>query len=156
MNKRARHSSPKPTVAPFHYDLKAVDKSRHRGIHRPVYSVTATLSIPTEDEECPLTLDLISQSQLPFLPEKTPFLLDRPQHTKLTLPCGHAFSAMTLIYNFCKNNMVCPCCRAGEDVKADTNCLPPHLRAEFKAQIQKTLEAERRQDDERGCRARLL
>ena len=113
------------------------------------HTIDVVMSIPDEREECPLTLDLIADSKLPFMPDAE-FIQGRTKHTKLTLPCKHSFSALTLLYSFCKNNMVCPCCRAGEDVKADTNCLPPHLRAEFKAQIQRTLEAERRQDDERG------
>lgn len=112
------------------------------------YTIDITMSIPDADEECPLTLDPIAMSKLPFLPD-TPFRMDRPKHTKLTLPCKHSFSAMTLLYSFCKNGMVCPCCRAGEDIQADTQCLPPHFRELLKARIQETLETERRQDESR-------
>jgi hypothetical protein len=112
------------------------------------YSINVTMSIPDIGEECPLTLDPIAVSKLPFLPD-APFISDHPEHTKLTLPCKHSFSAMTLLYNFCKNSMICPCCRAGEDVQADTLCLPPHFRALVKARIQETLETERQQDESR-------
>ncbi len=49
-----------------------------------------------------------------------------------------------LLYNFCKKSMICPCCKAGEDVQADTQCLPSHCRA-----LQQTLETERRHDESR-------
>ena len=157
MSKRAR-LSPKPTVVledhtnPFSFHLFSKPNSdtfSRRGGKPPRFHMDVTLSIPSKDEECPLTLDAIADSKLTFMPD-TPFVKDRPNHTKITLPCKHSFSAMTLLYSFCKNNMVCPCCRAGEDVQADTLCLPTHIRSEFKAKIQETLETERRQDDERG------
>jgi hypothetical protein len=122
-----------------------------RGRRPKRHTIDAVVSIPAAEDECPLTLDLIADSRLPFMPDAE-FIQGRAKHTKLTLPCRHSFSALTLLYSFCKNNMICPCCRAGEDVRADPNCLPPHLRAEFKAQIQRTLETERRQDEERGMR----
>ena len=147
--KRARHSaSPAAPVtpsthvkAPFNYELRA--KSKNAG----KYDITVCFSIPAEADECPLTLDLISESKLSFLPD-TPFLLDRPDHKKLTLPCGHSFSALTLIYNFCKNSMACPCCRAGSDLQADIDCLPKHLRADFKAHLQQVLRLERVEDED--------
>jgi hypothetical protein len=134
---------------PFNYLLysKATNETfSSRGARPTRYSIEVTLSIPADEDECPLTLDSIAESRLPSLPD-IHFLKDRPLHTKLTLPCGHSFSAMTLVYSFCKNNMTCPCCRTGEDVQADTRCLPIHFRAQLKAQIQETLESERRLDE---------
>jgi hypothetical protein len=145
-NKRPRNT-PTMIKTPFNFELVAHTKNPHRGIKFNNYSVSATFSIPSEEEECPLTLEAISQSKLTFMPD-VPFLLDRPQHSKLTLPCGHAFSALTLVYNFCKNNMVCPCCRAGKDVRLDVECLPRHLRSDFKAHIQQVTQQEARDDDE--------
>jgi len=136
--KRARHSTPN-SKNPFNYELSS------KGTNK--YCITASFSIPAEDEECPLTLDKISESKLCFLPE-TPFLLDRPKHCKLTLPCGHSFSAMTLVYSFCKSGMVCPFCRAGKDTRADIDCLPRHLRADFKAHLQQVLRQELDEDDD--------
>ena len=139
--KRARQS---PSIkTPFNYSLVAMQKNSHRGLKWENYSVTVTLSIPEEDDECPLTLDLISESKLSFLPE-SPFLLDRPQHCKLTLPCGHSFSALTLIYNYCKNYMVCPCCRAGKEERMDVSCLPRHLRDDIRAHLRQVSQEEQR------------
>lgn len=140
--------SPSKT-SPFTYELISKPSNENfsrRGAKPSRHTIQATLSIPADDEECPLTLDPIATSQLPCLPG-TPFLQDRPLHTKLTLPCGHSFSAMTLVYAFCKNNMTCPCCRAGEEVRADTFCLPAHFRMQIKAHIQQTLEAEQALDE---------
>ena len=136
-------------TGPFTYQLlsKPTNETFSRRGARPTrYSTEITLSIPSDDEECPLTLDSIAESKLPCMPDIY-FMQDRPRHSKLTLPCGHSFSAMTLVYSFCKNTMTCPCCRAGEDVQADTCCLPSHFRLQLKARIQDTLETERRQDE---------
>ena len=141
MSKRSKHAHVTICLGPFDYELVSVQKDARK------YNMTVTLSIPAADEECPVTLDLISESKLSFMPD-VPFLLDRPEHSKLTLPCGHVFSAMTLIYNFCKNSMVCPCCRAGSEVRANISCLPRHLRAEFKAHIQRIGWQEERDDDD--------
>ena len=161
MSKRARYcidgpteslmppSPQHPRTSHFSYTLSSKPKNEtfsSRGAKPKRYTVEVTLSIPEEGEECPLTLDSIAESKLPFL--DVPFLPDRPNHTKLTLPCKHSFSAMTLLYNFCKNKMVCPCCRAGEDVQADTVCLPAHFRNAFKTHVQDTIETERVQDEE--------
>lgn len=167
MSKRARTSEPRPenltdlqpeSIFPgkdsqeqndFVYAIYSKPRNEtfsSRGGKPRRYTIDIQMSIPDEGDDCPLTLDSIANSKLPFMPD-TPFIPNRPKHTKLTLPCKHSFSALTLLYSFCKNNMICPCCRAGEDVKADPNCLPLHLRAEFKAHIQRTLEAERRQDE---------
>ena len=164
MSKRARHCVDGPTeslmppspqhpkstkTSQFSYTLSSKPKNEtfsSRGARPKRYTIEVTLSIPEAGEECPLTLDTIAESKLPFL--DVPFLPDRPNHTKLTLPCKHSFSAMTLLYNFCKNKMVCPCCRAGEDVQADTTCLPNHFRNEFNSRIQETTETERVQDEE--------
>ena len=142
--KRARNSSaitPSSTKTPFNYELRAKNTDTNK------YTIIACFSVPAEGEECPLTLDLISESKLSFLPE-TPFLLDRPDHKKVTLPCGHSFSALTLVYNFCKNNMACPCCRAGSELRADVECLPKHLREDFKAHLQQVRREERGEDED--------
>ena len=143
--------SPERETSDSEFEYLLVSKARNerfstRGAKPRRYSIEVIISIPVEDEECPLTLDSISESKLFFMPD-TPFLKDRPKHTKLTLPCKHSFSVMTLLYSFCKNSMICPCCRAGEDIQADTCCLPPNLRAQFKSKIQETLEIERRHDE---------
>ena len=143
MSKRARQSS---TGIKFSYELLAVGKDNHRGLKCKPHSVMAEFSVPLADEECPLTLDLISESKLSILPD-TPFLLDRPQHSKLTLPCGHSFSAMTLIYSFCKNYMVCPCCRAGKEERMDIACLPRHLRHGMETHIQQITRQEAQEDE---------
>jgi hypothetical protein len=103
-----------PTPATtFTYNLisKSINENlSSRGSTARRHSVLITLSIPTDDEECPLTLESIAESNLPCLPGVS-FLRERPLHTKLTLPCNHSFSAISLVYSFCKNSMTCPCCR---------------------------------------------
>jgi hypothetical protein len=95
-NKRPRNT-PTMVKTPFNFELVAHTKNPHRGIKCDNYSVSATFSIPSEEEECPLTLEAISQSKLTFLPD-VPFLLDRPQHScvraaELARMCGWTWSA---------------------------------------------------------------
>ena len=110
-------------------------------------SITAMLSPPSQQEECPLTLEPIATSKLPFL-QDCAFLADLPHYTKLTLPCGHCFSAVPLVYHMCKNNMLCPICRAGSSQVADIQCIPAHLREPMAAHIATTTTAERRDDEQ--------
>ena len=154
-----KSTQPKPSIephpskktGPFNFQIFSKPTNEtfsSRGAKPKRHTVEIVLSIPEDDEECPLTLESIAASKLPCLPD-TPFLQDRPLHSKLTLPCGHSFSAMTLIYSFCKNNMTCPCCRAGKEVQADFMSLPAHFRSQLNAHIKETLETERRHDESR-------
>ena len=145
MSKRAKISPKAIVLTPFNYQLVGTEKNIPSKWEK--YCVTVTFSIPAEGEECPLTLELISESKLSFLPD-TPFLLDRPKHSKVTLQCGHSFSALTLMYNFCKNYMRCPCCRSGKQVKMDVLCLPKHLRVDFNSHLQQITRQEEREDED--------
>lgn len=158
-NKRAKkegRTTSKTNETTSSYALEAASAPYTYKLHSRVnqgqrHTVQIKLSIPAHDEECPLTLEPIAESKLQFLPD-TPFLKNRPLHSKLTLECGHSFSAMPLIYSFCKNGMTCPCCRAGEGIRLDPTCLPTHFRLRMKEMVQKTLETERAQDDTNAMR----
>lgn len=91
--------------------------------------ISVVLSEPAEDEECMIALEPIKEYNLPFLPAGTTVWESNPALKKASLPCGHSFSALALLYHFAKNAMTCPCCRAGHDkvVLADSS-LPPHIR----------------------------
>lgn len=94
--------------------------------------LTAVLSEPAADEECPITLEPMAGYTLPFLEAGACVWEGQPELTKARLPCGHSFNALALLYHFAKNAMTCPCCRAGHDkaVLAET-ALPPHLKWAF-------------------------
>jgi len=111
----------------------------------PPASLTVTLSVPRDDDECPLTLDAIKDSKLDFLPDAA-FRQGKPLHSMVTLPCRHSFHALSLVYSWCKNGMRCPCCRAGLQERADPGCLPEHLRAAIAERVRETLESERETD----------
>jgi hypothetical protein len=108
-------------------------------------SIKVSLCVPDADEECPLTLDKISESKLEFLPSTT-FLKHSPFHTKILLPCGHGFHAMALIYHWCKSTMLCPCCRAGIKRRASIDCLPEHFRQEMESRVATTLREEEEEE----------
>jgi hypothetical protein len=153
-NAKRRRIAPadSPSAPPFTFEILA--KAEAGKPLQGRVSTHVTLSVPSADEECPLTLEPISQSKLECL--DAPFVTDRPLHTKLTLPCGHSFHALTLIYSWCKSDMRCPFCRAGHPNKADPACLPPHLKTEISQRVTTVLEQERQSDARAETNVRVL
>ena len=97
-------------------------------------SMLMSLSEPTPGEECSIGLEPIANYRLPFMPpdHKGCVIEDRPTLTKASLPCGHGFNAMALLYHFVKNSMTCPYCRAGHDkVQMGELSIPSHIRTWF-------------------------
>ncbi len=90
-------------------------------------SLNVELSLPDPDDECPLTLGPIYDDNLEFLDGVT-FIPELPNFKRMTLPCGHSFGAMSLVYNFARKNMLCPCCRAGVDDSIHNDSIPVHFR----------------------------
>ena len=106
--------------------------------------VTINLSIPNESEECPITSMAISDpsstSDLSFISEPNRFFCKEcPRHSKATLPCGHSFSAMHLVYYWAKSAMRCPCCREGVESRVATESLPQHFRHEMARKIEASI-----------------
>ncbi len=97
------------------------------------------LTAPEPDEECSITMEPMADYRLPFVPEtfkKQHLVKDQPALTKATLPCGHSFSALALIYHFLKNSMTCPCCRAGQaNERMGEQFVPQHMRKFFSKQL---------------------
>jgi hypothetical protein len=89
-----------------------------------------TLSAPDDGETCPLTLSPIAEDALDFLQGRT-FSALMPGHKRLTLPCGHAFGALSIVYHFARQNMLCPCCRAGFKHRVSFDSIPAHLRTDM-------------------------
>jgi hypothetical protein len=110
------------------------------------YVSKAVLSEPLhhpEEEQCAMTLENMATYDLPFAPGCT-FMEDKPHLRKLTLECGHAFSAMACIYYFCKTHMRCPLCRTGSDCMLDISTLPVHLRDSLSTHLSK----QRKEDED--------
>ena len=106
------------------------------------------ISAPDNDEEeCPLTLEPIATSELELL-QGLSFIPERPLWRKMTLPCGHAFSALPMLYHMCKNNMLCPCCRSGDPGSIGIESVPSHLRSLIVHHIQDVKSRENAADDQ--------
>ena len=103
------------------------------------------ISVPDTDEECSITLDRISEYQLEFMQGAHSFVQNRPNLAKASLPCGHSFSALALLYHFANNTMACPCCRAGPTTPLAEQSIPSHLRKPVWQRIVRRREEERRQ-----------
>jgi hypothetical protein len=51
-----------------------------------------------------------------------------PDIRRMTLPCGHAFGAMSIVYHFARQGMACPFCRAGPRPRICADSIPLHFR----------------------------
>lgn len=105
-------------------------------------SLLLLLSKPaTEDEECSIAMEPISEYRLPFLPEGSrheSVWEDKPSLTKASLPCGHGFNALALMYHLSRNGMTCPICRAGHEGEVmGPQSIPAHLRRAFVEHLEK-------------------
>jgi hypothetical protein len=125
-----------------------------RKIDRSPGNYKVRLSVPSPEEECPLTLDPMLTSDVEFLPGVA-FLRKFPNLKKMTLPCGHSFGAMPLFYHMCKNNLMCPCCRQGEEGAIYSETIPIHFRKEVLDRIQ-ALSAKDQEEEEREQMEQIL
>jgi hypothetical protein len=118
-----------------------------RGAGTDAPTIPLQLSMPEAGEECPVTCEAIADYQLEFLPcePRQCVIPSQPQLTKATLPCGHSFSALAIVYHFAKNCMQCPCCRAGHDSLMALQSVPVHLRKGFKRHLDQQREEDRRE-----------
>ena len=110
--------------------LGAIDKCK---------SMVMSMSVPAPDEECGIGLVPIAEYRLPFMPpdHKGSVIEGQPTLTKASLPCGHGFNAMALLYHFAKNSMTCPFCRAGHDKEQmGEQSIPPHIRTWFSRHLE--------------------
>jgi len=110
-------------------------------------TVEIRLSEPGDGEECSVTMQPIAEATLDFLPADAPRapVVARPELTKGTLPCGHSFSALALLYHFAKNCMRCPNCREGSAARMAGQSVPAHLRKAFRSHLEREAEADRRE-----------
>lgn len=95
---------------------------------------------PQPEEECCIVMEPMAE----FTMGMGSVIKERPLLTKATMPCGHGFSAVALLYHFARNEMTCPCCRGGHSkVRMSRLSIPLHIRAGMVAQMKRSLEEER-------------
>ena len=100
----------------------------------PRKDLEVRLSIPEDSEECPMMLEPMKESELDFARGLT-VIKDNPLVKKMTLPCGHSFSAMATLYHFGKSGLRCPLCRQGEDGTVNFESYPEHLANVMRTQV---------------------
>lgn len=106
-------------------------------------SMRIRLEQPNDTEECPLTLSPMIEDYLDFLDSDSAVILGFKNFKKITLKCGHSFGALNILYYFARNEMRCPCCRAGCTSRMAISSLPKHFRAQFQDKIDTVLSKER-------------
>jgi hypothetical protein len=75
--------------------------------------VVVVLDNTTSDDMCPIMHEKIHEVDLEIATGKS-FLRTQPHTCGATLPCGHRFSLLGIMYQFVLVDMRCPLCRAGE------------------------------------------
>ena len=115
--------------------------------------VRLELSEPQPGEECCIAMEPIAEHRVEWLPagpERQPGAMQGwDALTKGTLPCGHGFHALALLYHFAKNEMTCPCCRQGhgrEQMAAQS--IPAHVRGAMEERLAGVLLQEREEQVE--------
>ena len=88
--------------APFKVSLSGGDETLDVTLSIPVSRASplsrlfSRVTQPQEShEECSITMEPMG-ARLHFLPANVTFSLANPRHTKMTMPCNHAFGAMSL------------------------------------------------------------
>lgn len=141
MLKTCKRKAPCTPMAPVTHITVRSDSSLENAYHS-----TVSLSVPGEDEVCPITLERMSEYELDFLPGYS-FRKGHPTYKKLTMSCGHSFSAMALIYHFRKNQLSCPMCREGTTEKIHPSCVPFHFKTEMLRKIAQDEVVERNEQE---------
>lgn len=98
------------------------------------YHTSVTLSKPADDEVCPISLEEMRDYHLDFLPGCT-FRKGHPDCKKMSMQCGHSFSAMALVYHFRKRSLSCPMCRQGTEERLHAACIPFHFKPQMLLKI---------------------
>lgn len=112
------------------------------------------LTEPQPGEECCITMEPIAEHVPEWLPERAgsttatkrePLVEGgSPRLTKATLPCGHGFNALAVLYHFARNEMTCPCCRQGlPRQRMALGSVPQWAREPMQARLERAAVAER-------------
>lgn len=105
-------------------------------------SLLLEFSKPQPGEECCIAMEPIESYRLEWLPADA--VQGQPELTKATLPCGHGFHALSLLYFMAKCEMTCPCCRQGHSrQRMARESIPPHVRAAMVPRLDRLLREER-------------
>ena len=85
-----------------------------------------------------------------------PFLKQQSDMCVATLPCGHRFSALGIMYHFVLLDMRCPLCRDGINKRAKLNSIPPVFRKCMKSKLLCMREEEKVEQESLDAQAVLL
>ena len=105
------------------------------------------------NDECPILQEPIATAVMDAFPR--PFLLDKPEHSAITLQCHHTFHAMALIYHWARNRTVlCPICRNGPcGQRLILSKLPREWRYSMAARVRKEQRLDRIETEQSNLQA---
>ena len=139
-----------------HISLEAMMELRVINRRSKRKTIEFELRAPEEGATCPISQDLIAESDLEFL-EGCTLVKGSPELRAMKIACGHEFSAMFLVYHWARSgNVKCPVCRAGDPcARLNLLRLPDHFRAPMCKRVRSELRkdaAEQRRSDEDAAR----
>jgi hypothetical protein len=117
----------------------------------PRQEMEVQLSVPDAAEECPMMLEPMMTTELDFL-KGVNVIENNSLIKKMTLKCGHSFSAVPALYHFSKSGLKCPLCRQGVDGELDFECLPVHLMEAIQKRISETRVHDQQEEESQNIR----
>lgn len=103
-----------------------------------------------DENECPIGMVPFDTVSIDCVGSDETFLKSHPDRCIAVLPCGHMFGALTLVYQAMVVSMRCPMCRQGINRRMRPSCVPQHLRSIFMQGLNKVMEEEAREEDDRN------
>ena len=95
---------------------------------------------------CPIWQERFQDVDLDIAKGKS-FLKKQPEICVATLPCGHRFSALGIMYHFVLLDMRCPLCRDGVHKRARISSIPHAFRGCMRSKLRSMKEEERVERD---------
>ena len=107
-------------------------------------TILLDMTEPQPGEECCIVMEPIADYIIDGMQALQGVIKEHPLLSKATMPCGHWFSAVALMYHFARNEMTCPCCRGGHSrVRMSRLLIPLHIRHAMVAQLKRSQDEER-------------
>jgi hypothetical protein len=109
-------------------------------------AVQLDTSHASDTDTCPIWQERFQDVELEIAKGK-PFLKKHPEICVATLPCGHRFSALGIMYHFVLLDMRCPLCRDGVNKRARVGSIPHVFRGCMKYKLKSMREEEKTERD---------
>lgn len=84
------------------------------------------------ERECPISMEPFDALGVVDVIGDRSFCEAEPEYCVGVLPCGHAFSAVAILYHMAMSNLRCCVCRGGPKLKMKMRSVPSHFRKQVR------------------------